>query len=83
MWIQTRSNQCPSDVKNFMVSVSRPASSLNRLGSFASFGIKRACQESDSGVLPKGDLAVILAEQGFIFKQTLGMNYAFSAQTKA
>jgi hypothetical protein len=40
LWIQTRSNQCPSDVKNFMNSVSRPFSALNRLGSFTSFGIQ-------------------------------------------
>jgi hypothetical protein len=73
MWIQTRSNQCPSDVKNFMNSVSRPSSAFNRLGSFTSFGIQDLGERDrlDSQQTPAQIKSPVhLADMGYIYKQS-------------
>ena len=33
-WAKTRSDQCPSEIKQIFTNVSRPYSALNRLGTF-------------------------------------------------
>ena len=70
LWIQTRSNQSPSDVKNFLNSVSRPQSAFCRLGSFTSFGIQGGSPQE-------------LAEMGYIYKQNQQLNHFMSGNSRA
>ena len=74
--MQTRSNQCPSDIKNFMNSISRPHSALNRLGSFISFKLSQ--QASSEGNEPLQNLA----DQGLIYKQSSQLCHSMAGNSK-
>jgi hypothetical protein len=72
MWIQTRSSQSPNNVKDFMNSISRPHSALNRLGSFSSFKLS---QSPDEGIKQLVDL-------GLIYKQSNQLCHSQAGNSK-
>jgi hypothetical protein len=60
IWARCRSNQCASDVKLMLTSVSRPSSALNRLASFLQWPLS----DIPDRMSPK-----TLAENGFILQE--------------
>ena len=72
MWIQTRSSKSPNNVKDFMNSVSRPHSALNRLGSFSFFKLS---QSPDEGISQLVDL-------GLIYKQSNQLCHSQAGHSK-
>lgn len=65
IWAKAKSQGAPSEVRNFVNTVSRPFSAYNRLGSFVAWG-------ASSGPESK---AARLAEQGFFMRENLTVSH--------